>query len=240
MSTALVTGANRGLGLEWARQLLADGWQVAATCRDPGRADALDAMIDEHPDRAWLFPLDVDDPVDVRAAVARLGERVAQLDLVVSNAGIWADPARDPEASAGPLEELDPEAIQQVLSTNTVGALTVAQATAPLLAADGGGVLAQMTSGLGSLARTTFVACYAYQLSKAGLNMATRLLAAELADRGITVVSLDPGWVRTELGGHHAHPDPEESIARLRAVVASLSPDQSGQVLDRHGEQVAF
>lgn len=239
MPTALVTGASRGLGFEWTRQLLADGWHVAATCRDPGRADALDALVDEHADRAWLVPLDVDDPIDVRAAVARVGERVAQLDLVVSNAAIWADPARDPEASTGPLEELDPEAIQQVLGTNTVGPLTVAQATVPLLAA-GGGVLAQMTSGLGSLTRTTFVASYAYQLSKAGLNMATRLLAAELADRGITVVSLDPGWVRTDLGGDHAHLDPVESIAQLRGVVASLSPDQSGQTLNRHGEQVAF
>lgn len=239
MPTALVTGASRGLGFEWTRQLLADGWHVAATCRDPGRADALDALVDEHADRAWLVPLDVDDPADVRAAVARLGERVARLDLVVSNAGIWADPARDPQASTGPLDQLDPEAVLQVLGTNTVGALTVAQATVPLLAA-AGGVLAHMTSGLGSLARTTFVACYAYQLSKAGLSMATRLLAAELADRGVTVVSLDPGWVRTDLGGDHARLEPAEAIAQLRAVVASLSPEQSGQVLNRHGQQIAF
>lgn len=238
MPTALVTGASRGLGLEWTRQLLADGWQVAATCRDPSRAADLAAVAGDHPDDAAITALDVDDPADVRAAVGRIAQRVDRLDLVVSNAGIWADPARDAEESTGPLASLDAEAIQQVLRTNTVGPLTLAQATAPLLA--GGGVLAHMTSGLGSLARATFVACHAYQISKAALNMATRLLAAELADDGVTVVSLDPGWVRTDLGGAGGHLEPEEAIAGLRRVVASLSPPQSGQVLNRHGEQVAF
>jgi NAD(P)-dependent dehydrogenase (short-subunit alcohol dehydrogenase family) len=238
MPTALVTGASRGLGLEWVRQLLADGWQVTATCRDPSRAHALGAVTEQHPEQAAITALDVDDPADVRAAVARVGQRVERLDLVVSNAGIWADPARESEASAGPLASLDAEAVQQVLRTNAVGALSVAQVTAPLLA--GGGVLAHMTSGLGSLARATFVACHAYQVSKAALNMATRLLAVELADDDITVVALDPGWVRTELGGAGARLDPEESVAGLRGVVASLSREQSGQVLNRRGEPVAF
>lgn len=238
MPTALVTGASRGLGLEWTRQLLADGWRVAATCRDPSRAGGLAALAEQHPEASLVAALDVDDPADVRAAVGRVRERVDGLDLVVSNAGIWADPARAAEASTGPLASLDAEAVQQVLRTNAVGPLTLAQATAPLLA--GGGVLAHMTSGLGSLARATFVACHAYQISKAALNMATRLLAAELADDDITVVSLDPGWVRTRLGGANARLDPEESIAQLRRVVASLTRERSGQVLNRHGEAVAF
>lgn len=238
MPTALITGASRGLGLEWARQLLTDGWQVATTCRDPSRARGLIALAEEHPLHATITALDVDDPADVRAAVARVRQHVDRLDLVVSNAGIWADPARAGEASTGPLATLDADAVQQVLRTNTVGALTVAQATAPLLA--GGGVLAHMTSGLGSLTRATFVACHAYQISKAGLNMATRLLAVELADDAITVVSLDPGWVRTELGGAGARLEPEDAVGDLRRVVASLSSAQSGQVLNRHGEQIPF
>lgn len=238
MPTALVTGASRGLGLEWTRQLLTDGWEVAATCRDPRRADRLGALAREHGDRASVTALDVDDPANVRAAVQRVRERVDRLHLVVSNAGVWADPARAAPASAGPLAELDPEAVHRVLRTNAVGALAVAQAVTPLLAA--GSTLAQMTSGLGSLARATFVAGYAYQVSKAALNMTTRLLAVELVDREVTVVGLDPGWVRTDLGGPNARLDPEESIGQLRGVLAALSPEQSGQILNRHGEQVAF
>lgn len=238
MPTALVTGANRGLGLEWARQLLADGWEVVATCRHPDRADRLVELAREHEGRASVTGLDVDDPASVRAAVDRVGARADHVDLVISNAGIWADPAREGAASAGPLAELDPAAVERVLATNAVGALTVAQAVAPRLAT--GGVLAHMTSGLGSLARATFVACYAYQLSKAALNMATRLLAVELAGRDVTVVGLDPGWVRTDLGGPNGRLEPAASVAQLRDVLAGLSPDQSGQVLNRRGEQVAF
>lgn len=241
MPNALVTGASRGLGLEWTRQLLGDGWHVAATARDPGGATELAALVDAHSPRGRLVALDVDDPAAVREGVERLRDGMDHLDLVISNAGVWADPARATSASAGPLAELDADAVHQVLRTNVVGALAVAQATAPLLAAaPGHAVLAQMTSGLGSLARATFVVDHAYQLSKAALNMATRLLAAELADQGITVVSLDPGWVRTDMGGPNARVEPEESVAGLREVLTGLSPDQSGQILNRRGEQVPF
>lgn len=225
MRRVVVTGANRGLGLAFVRLFAADGDRVAATVRRPGDADALRGL-----GGVTVHQLDVTDPGSVAAAAAAIGDELGTVDVLVNNAGVWAA-----GASVGPLGELDADAVAAVLRTNAVGPLIVTQALAPQLA---GGIVANMSSGLGSLGRATPRINYGYAVSKAALNMVTRQLAAELRDQGTAVVALDPGWVRTDLGGPNARVSPEESVRGLAAVLDRVDVADTGRWFNRRGEEV--
>ena len=236
MRRVLVTAGNRGLGLEFVRQLLAAGDTVVATARRPHEADELRGLVAHAGERAALVALDVADPASVEACGDAVRARFGALDLLVNNAGVLsaAGSETDP-ASGGPLAALRADALTRVLRVNTLGALLVTQGCAPLFRT--GAVVANLSSGLGSLARNP-LRNYGYAISKAGLNMVTRQLAAELA--GVVVVSLDPGWVRTDLGGQGANVAVDESVTALLGVVSGLGPQDSGAFLNRHGACVPW
>jgi len=137
MRRVVVTGANRGLGLEFTRQLLAAGDEVVASTRQPKTADELDKLVSTSGGRGTVVRLDVGDPAEVAAAARHIGERFDAVDLLVNNAGIWAAPGEADRLSAGKLAELRPEAVLEVLRINAVGPILVTQALAPLLAAAG-------------------------------------------------------------------------------------------------------
>lgn len=230
---ALVTGANRGLGLEFTRQLLARGDRVVATCRQPGKASALNALAGAHPGHLHVLPLDVADGKS-RVRLAHelplvLGDD-GRIDLLVNNAGVLHSGER--------FGRLDQAQLEDSLRINALGPLLVTEALAPLLA-DGARV-ANLSSQLGSIAGTTRFGTPGYALGKAAQNMATRLLAQALAERGIVVVALHPGWVQTEMGGTEAT-EPVDAAARgLLDVIAGLSPAASGNFLDWRGETMAW
>ena len=137
MRRVVVTGANRGLGLEFTRQLLAAGDEVVASTRQPKTADELDKLVSTSGGRGTVVRLDVSDPAEVAAAALHIGERFDAVDLLVNNAGVWAAPGEPDRLSAGALAELRPEAVVEVLRINAVGPILVTQALAPLLAAAG-------------------------------------------------------------------------------------------------------
>ncbi|MDH5834996.1 SDR family oxidoreductase [Luteimonas kalidii] len=229
----LVTGASRGLGLEFVRQLLAAGDHVVATCRRPGKATALNTLAGEHPGRLHVLPLDVTDPKS-HAELARelplvLGDD-GRLDLLVNNAGVLHSGERFGSLTAANFEDS--------FRTNASGPLLLTQALAPLLA-DRARVL-NLSSQLGSIAGTRRFGTPSYNLSKAAQNMATVLLAHALAGRGIVVVALHPGWVQTDMGGAGADLPATEAVAGLLRVAAGLSPDDSGRFLDWQGRAVAW
>lgn len=240
MRRALVTGANRGLGLELVRQLLAAGDAVVATARRPEDAHELGALVESAGEPAAVVGCDVAEPDVVTACGVEAAARLGSLDLLVNNAGVWsaAGSGEDP-ASVGPLAALQADALLDVLRVNTVGALLMTQACAPLLAAADRPVVANLSSGLGSLTRNP-LSNYGYAISKTGLNMVTRQLAAELAGDGVTVVSLDPGWVRTDHGGEGGDVEPEESAAALLSVIDGLDGARSGGFFNRHGDEVPW
>lgn len=240
MRTAVVTGASRGIGLALVGALLARGDRVVATCRRPGEAHALGAVLEPAADDGLLVPLDVSDARSAAAAASTVADAVEGVDLLVNNAGMWAAPGIDAAASAGPLAALDADAVTTVLRVNAVGALITTQAFAALLARAGGGLVVNVSSGLGSLERGAPQQAYAYAMSKAALNMATRHLAAELAETGVDVVAFDPGWVRTDLGGQRAKLSPDEAAAGLLRVLDDLAPETTGVFLNRRGERVAW
>lgn len=232
---SLVTGANRGLGLEFVRQLLARGHRVVATCRHPGRATALNALAGEHPGRLRVLPLDVSDARSRAELVRELpllsgDDAPVRLDLLVNNAGVLHSGERFGGVAEANLEDS--------LRTNAIGPFLLAQALAPLLA-DGARV-ANLSSQLGSIGRVSRFGTPTYAISKAAQNMATAQLARALAPRGIVVVALHPGWVRTEMGGEGAEVAPEDAARGLLDVIEGLGEADNGRFLDWQGQPLPW
>lgn len=220
----LVTGANRGLGLEFARQLLARGDHVIAACRHPGKAQALNVLAGEHPGRLKVLPLDLAEP----RSHAELAREVAlvndgeKLDLLINNAGVLRGGERFGTVA---LTDLDAS-----FHTNAAGPFLLTQALAGQLA--DGAKVANISSEVGSIGLRQEFRTPSYAIGKAAQNMATSLLSQALAARGITVVALHPGWVRTDMGGPQAALTPQESVAALLALLHKVGVEQSGSFLD--------
>jgi NAD(P)-dependent dehydrogenase (short-subunit alcohol dehydrogenase family) len=227
---ALVSGANRGLGLEMTRQLLARGDRVAAACRHPGRALELTRLAGEHPGRLHVLPLDL---TDVRS-IADLARQIAALDLdidlLVNNAGMLVEGER--------FGAIDGKSLRESFAVNAEGAFLLTQALNADLA--DGAKIVNLSSTLGSISRTDSLYSPSYAISKAALNMATRLLSIALRERGIVVISLSPGWVRTDMGGAGATLQPDASIAAMLRVIDHLKASDSGRFLTQNGETIPW
>jgi NAD(P)-dependent dehydrogenase (short-subunit alcohol dehydrogenase family) len=226
MPTVLVTGANRGLGLEFARQYVAEGWQVFAACRAPNAARELQQLAAENSGRIRVLEMDVTDMASVRVAAAELkGETI---DLLLNNAGVGSPPDQK-------IGRLDYAAWAKVLDTNTLGPMRVSEAFLENVAKSQLKRIVTITSGMGSIEDNTSGGSYAYRSSKAAVNMVIKSLAIDLAPRGITCVVMNPGWVRTDMGGPRGKLTPAESIKALRSVIASLDTKDSGRFLNWNG-----
>ncbi|MDO5506189.1 MAG: SDR family oxidoreductase [Pseudoxanthomonas suwonensis] len=232
-STALVTGANRGLGLEFVRQLLAAGSHVVATAREPGKANALNGLVAEHPGRLHVLPLDVAEARS-RAELVRelplvIGE-AGRIDLLLLNAGVLHAGER--------FGHLDQAQLEHSVRTNAIGPLLLTQALAPWLA-EGARVVA-MSSRLGSMACTTRFGTPGYAISKAALNMVVAQLVHALEPQRAVVVAVSPGWARTDMGGPDADVDPVQAVAGLLREAAGLDNGDSGRFFDWKGEAVPW
>ena len=228
----LISGANRGIGLEFTRQLLARGEHVIATCRHPGKATALNALAGEHPGRLHVLPLDVADPKS-RASLVHdlplvLGDD--RLDLLVNNAGVLHSGERFGHVEAAILEDS--------FRTNAIGPFLLAQALAPLL--NDGARIANLSSVMASIASRGEFRSPSYCASKAAQNMLTVQLAQAVAARGIVVLALHPGWVQTEMGGEHATVPTADAVAGLLRVIDGATLPQSGSFLDWRGEPLPW
>lgn len=222
----LITGANRGLGLEFARQYAAEGWQVFAACRSPDEAGELKKLEADSGGRVRVLPMDVVDITSVKAAAGVIGKE--PIDLLLNNAGVMGPRDR--------LGDLDYAAWARVLDANTLGPLRVVEAFLANVAKSSQKKIVTITSGMGSLADNTSGGSYAYRSSKAAVNMVVRSLALDLAPRGITCIVMNPGWVRTDMGGPRGTIAPAESIKAMRSVIANLRPDDSGKFLNYTGK----
>jgi NAD(P)-dependent dehydrogenase (short-subunit alcohol dehydrogenase family) len=227
---ALVTGANRGIGLEFVRQLLARGDRVVAACRHPGRATALNTLAGEYPGRLRVLPLDVAQEKSRAELVRELPLVCERLDLLVNNAGVLHSGERFGQLSQASLEDS--------LRVNALGPLLVTEALAPTLA-DGARV-ANVSSMMSSLATRQEFRSPGYCMGKAAQNMATVQLAHALRPRGIVVLALCPGWVQTDMGGEGAQITPAQSVEGLLRVIDAAGPDDSGRFVDWRGEAMAW
>jgi len=226
----LVTGAARGLGLEFCRQILAAGDAVVACPRTDGASD-LDALASARPDRMRIVPMDVADPASVGAAAAAIdGEAI---DVLIHNAGVFP--------SGGSLARgIDRDAIQTALRVNAIAALEVTEALLPALRRGRERKIAYLTSLMGSIGDNTSGGSYAYRISKAALNMAVRTMAHELAPEGFVLLALHPGWVRTSMGGPGAPLEPEPSIAGMLRVIDRAERRDSGGFRGHDGRDLPW
>ncbi len=231
MPSVLVTGANRGLGLEFARQYAADEWQVFAACREPDAAKELKQIASKSGGRIRVLKLDVTDTASVRAAAAELkGEPI---DLLVNNAGVGSPRNQQ-------LGSLDYAAWARVLDANTLGPMRVVEAFLGNVSKGKQKRIVTITSAMGSIEDNTSGGSYAYRSSKAAVNIVVKSLSIDLASRGITCVVMHPGWVRTDMGGQGGKLSPAESIQSLRSVIAKLRPEDSGKFLNYNGEPYSW
>jgi len=231
-----VTGANRGLGLEFVRQYAAEGWEVVACCREPAAAAEL-ASLARDATGVELAALDVTDFAAIDALASSLAGR--SLDLLLSNAGLYTRSPGRRDDTGQAFGEMDYAAWERVLRVNTLAPFKLAEAFADHVAASDQRKIAIVTSGMGSIERTSG-GFYAYRSSKAAVNMVAANLARDLRPRGIRVALLSPGWVRTRMGGPAASLAPEESVRGMRRQIDELEAESSGRFLSWDGSEIPW
>ena len=220
--TYVITGANRGIGLEFCRQLSARGDHVIATTRtESEELGSLGVQVEE---------LDVADPQSIRALAERLDGKA--VDVLLNNAGIGGH---------GPsIGEIEPQALLDFFRVNSVGPLLVTQALLSQLERGARRLVVSVTSRMGSIADNTSGGAYGYRASKAALNMYNASMSVDLAERGIATVVVHPGWVQTDMGGNSAPLTTAESVAGLLRVLDRLGSSDSGRFLDHSGNEIPW
>ena len=227
MAHALVTGANRGLGLEFAHQLLARGERVIAACRHPGRALALTRLAGEHPGHLVILPLVLPDTRSIAELVREIATLDLRIGLLVNNAGMLAGGER--------FGAIEAKTLQDSFAANAAGPLLLTQALAPRLER---AKVVNLSSRMGSIGSSEALQSPSYSISKAALNMATRQLAHALAAQDGIVVAISPGWVSTDMGGANAPLTPHDSVAAMLRTIDALSGADNGRFLSESGATI--
>jgi NAD(P)-dependent dehydrogenase (short-subunit alcohol dehydrogenase family) len=221
----LITGANRGLGFAMTRRFVDYGDHVIATARRPAQAVELAELALQHPDRVTVVELDVTD----EAQCVALSESCSSLDLLINNAGI--------DSGFIPFDAVDLSEAKTIYDVDALGPFRVTRALVAAL--EPSGVVMNISSRLASITNDDG-GSLPYRMAKAALNMQSHTLAMELRDRGIVVVAVSPGWVRTDMGGAAADLCVDDSAERLVALARTLSIEQSGRFLDRFGREIPW
>lgn len=230
MKQVLITGANRGVGLELTRQLLARGDRVIATCRQPDRAQILQQWMEEYGDQLFVVALDVTDDDSVQAARTAVEDKLDRLDILISNAGILI--------KTEVLSTFDAAIMQRTFDVNVTGVMRVTTQFLDLLRLGHEPKLINISSQLGSLNKMRpNWGRYSYNSSKAALNMVTRMLAFDLQADGIAVRAIHPGWVQTDMGGMNAAVTPNDSAAGILRLADDLTLANTGTFHIYSGEE---
>ncbi len=228
----LITGANRGIGLEFVKQFHARNDIVLATCRNPGNAVDLQLLSAENEGRFTVLRLDVTDRESIESAARSVMEHTGGLDILINNAGVSPRGERH--------YNLDGDSMLQVFQVNAVGPMIVSQMFLDLLRQGNNPKIVNITSQMGSITSKQDGGHYSYSGSKAALNMLTRLLSFDVESDGIVVVALHPGWVQTDMGGEHAKLTPQESVRGLIDVISRLTMDDSGKFYTWEGRELPW
>ena len=228
MQRILVTGASRGIGLEFVRQYVEQGARIFATCRQPATGRELSALAEQAGERLAVLRMDVTRVGEVAFVAQGVAEETDALDLLINNAGA--------SARGEQVANLDPATMLGIFHLNAVAPMIVAREFLPLLSKGATPKIVNISSTMGSLAGKKSGGHYSYCSSKAALNMLTRALAHDLREAGIGVYALHPGWVKTDMGGKYADIAPEASVRAMRNTIAELDLGQSGGFFTWEGE----
>jgi NAD(P)-dependent dehydrogenase (short-subunit alcohol dehydrogenase family) len=231
MTTALITGANRGLGLEFTRQGVAKEWRIFAGCRNPGEAKELQDVAAKSHGQVTVHRLDVKDFKQIETLAQELCEQ--PIDLLLNNAGVYG-----PQSIH--LGHMDYTAWEEVLRVNTLAPYKMAEAFIENVARSHKKVIVSITSELGSISHNAAGSHVIYRSSKAGLNMAMKTLAIEVRKLGVTVAVLHPGWVQTDMGGPKAPLQVGESIRGMLKVIDALRLQDTGKFINHEGTEIPW
>jgi NAD(P)-dependent dehydrogenase (short-subunit alcohol dehydrogenase family) len=232
MKTILITGTNRGIGLEFTRQYVADGWRVLACARRPDQSDALNALAAQHPKQISIHRLDVaDHPGIDKLASSLTGQSI---DLLINNAGVYTDP------HGGALNNSDYEAWTRAFLINTMATLKMVRAFRPNIVQSDQKTVVTISSKMGSIAENDSGGSYMYRSSKAAVNMVVKTLAIDLKPAGVIAVVLHPGWVKTDMGGPHALISSMQSVSGMREVISRLTINDSGKFIAYDGKAIPW
>ncbi len=226
----LVTGANRGIGLELAKQLVERGDEVVATARRPEAADALQALAAQHEGKVWVERLDVSDPESIGALAGQIAGQ--ELDVLINNAGVLL--------RGGGLGGVDWQMAQTSFDVNTLGPLRVAEALLPAIKRGQPGKIVNVTSQMGSIDDNGSGGAYAYRMSKAALNMGTKSMAMDLADDGVVTFVIHPGWVQTDMGGPNAKITTAQCVEGILSVIDGAEAEHNGRFMNWDGTELAW
>lgn len=232
-----ISGASRGIGLEFVRQLLERGDTVEAGARAPSEARLLAPLVREVGPRLRVHQLDVTDQASVRSFAAAVSE--APIDVLINNAGVsgkWCS-----------FMEMDYEDMAQVMVTNAVGPMRLSAALMPAVLKSSTRKIIHLTTRMASLTENTRGGvygfeggAYAYRMSKGALNVGMRTMAVDFRDQGLITAAINPGWVKTDMGGKLAPMRPEDAVKGMLRVIDSITKEQSGQFLDFQGREVPW
>jgi NAD(P)-dependent dehydrogenase (short-subunit alcohol dehydrogenase family) len=231
MDTVLITGASRGIGLELATQYASDGWQVFACCRNPESANELQVLSTMPGASISLHRVDVDDHASINALAEELSGE--EIDILINNAGVSGNRA----AGVG---SMDYQSFADTIHTNVSGPLKVTEAFSEHVSTSYLKIVVMISSRMGSVADTTSGGSMIYRTSKAALNMVMKCLALELKSQGVTLISVHPGWVRTDMGGTSATLSVGESASALRALFYQLRLGDSGKFYNYDGLELPW
>ncbi|MEE9352140.1 MAG: SDR family oxidoreductase [Thiotrichaceae bacterium] len=231
MPTLLVTGANRGIGLELCKQCLADGWIVHACCRNPKKAKSLSALEKKNKDKVTIYPLDVRNAEQLESLQAAL--KNAPVDVLFNNAGVHA-------LGASAFGQCNDEAWEEAVQVNLLAPMKMMECFVDNVASSKMKVIANISSKMGSMADNSSGGSYAYRATKAALNAVTVSAAQDLKHRDIVVMILHPGWVRTDMGGANGELSVEQSVTLLLKLITQADMSHSGKFLDIDGTQIPW
>jgi NAD(P)-dependent dehydrogenase (short-subunit alcohol dehydrogenase family) len=229
----VLTGASRGLGLEFTRQWLQAGHHVFALARTAHRSPGLAELMDHHSDALHVQDVDVASDDSVNRATAKISDTWNAVDLLLNNAGVYG-------AKGGSLSDLEFDDWRQAMEINALGPMRMTRDMLPLLRKGTSSRVINMTSLMGSMTDNTSGGSWSYRMSKAALNMASRNMGHDTALQGIPAVVIHPGWVQTDMGGAAAPLTIEEAVASMVATIDRFTVEHSGGFYDRNGEAMPW
>jgi NAD(P)-dependent dehydrogenase (short-subunit alcohol dehydrogenase family) len=222
----LITGANRGIGLEFVQQYSQDGWRVFACCRNPEKATELQALANTYRN-IQILPLDVANSAQINALALQLKDE--KIDVLINNAGVYPDSA---------VGDINTDYWLNAFKVNAMAPLKMAEAFTSHIAKSQLKKIATLSSKMGSIDDNTSGGSYIYRSSKVAANMVMKSLSIDLKPLGISVVTLHPGWVLTEMGGPNALIDTKTSVSGLRRVIERLTLNTTGQFIAYDGKAI--
>lgn len=232
MRTALITGTNRGIGLEFVRQYAMDGWRVFACCRNPLAAEALNQLAAQYPDQITIHALDVANHAQIEQLSQTLSNQA--IDLLINNAGVY------PPQQGDAFGKTDYAAWAYTFEINMMAPLKMAEAFIQQISGSQLKTIITITSKMGSIADNRGGGSYIYRSSKAAVNIVMKSLSIDLNSSRITAVLLHPGWVRTDMGGPNGLISTEQSVTGMRRVISGLKFEDSGKFYAFDGQIVPW